>query len=100
MLRASPSDKGSVPRKIGNLMEGAGVNERGSFFTTVTRNMKWLDSRAMAQILGQSDFDLADLKGGRMTVYVVLPPDMLEEHTRFLRLFVNLARRLGGIRHE
>jgi len=84
---------GGLPRVAANLMESAGVNERGSFFTTVTRNMKWLDSLAMGKILGQSDFDLSDLKGGRMTVYVVLPPDMLEEHTRFMRLFVNLSLR-------
>ena len=55
--------------------------------------MKWLDSVAMSKILGRSDFDLADLKKGKMTVYVVLPPHMLEEHKRFMRLFVNLAIR-------
>ena len=83
----------SLGRVAASLCENAGPNERGSFFTTLTGNMKWLDSAAMAQILGRTDFDLADLKKGNMTVYVVLPPDLLEEHKRFMRLFVNLSIR-------
>lgn len=73
----------------------AGPNERGSLMTTVTRNTAWLDSEAMRSVLGQarSDFDLRDLKRKAMTVYVVLPPHLLEEHKRFMRLFVNLSIR-------
>lgn len=52
---------------------------------------KWLDSMAMRDALGASEFTLADLKTKPMTVYLVLPPQYLDEHGRFLRLFVNLS---------
>ena len=84
---------GGLSKVAATLMENAGPNERGGFVTTMTSNMKWLDSVAMQKILGRMDFDIADLKKGNMTVYVVLPPDLLEEHKRFMRLFVNLAIR-------
>ena len=45
----------------------------------------------MKEALGASDFSLSELKTGLCTVYLVLPPQYLGEHGRFLRLFVNLA---------
>ena len=52
---------------------------------------EWLDSDAMASVLDHSDFDLADLKNGKTAVYLVLPPQYIQEHGRFLRLFVRCA---------
>ena len=45
----------------------------------------------MQRALGASDFSLRELNEGNTTVYLVLPPQYLDEHGRFLRLFVNLA---------
>jgi len=87
------TEAAGLARVAANLVQTAGANERGSLMNTVSSNMKWLDSIAMKKIMGRSDFDLADLKNGKTTVYVVLPPNMLEEHKRFMRLFVNLAIR-------
>jgi type IV secretory pathway TraG/TraD family ATPase VirD4 len=84
---------GGLARTAAALIDKAGPNERGSFFTTVMRNLAWLDSLAMQKSLAASDFDLHALKTRQMTVYIVLPPDLLEEHKRFMRLFVNLAIR-------
>lgn len=47
----------------------------------------------MQAVLAKSDFDIREIKQKSMTVYVVLPPEYLEEHKRFMRLFVNLAIR-------
>lgn len=82
-----------LPRAAASLILNAGPNERGSFFTTVTRNIRWMDSKAIQSVLGKSDFAMADLKRKAMTVYIVLPPELLEQHKRFLRLFVNTAIR-------
>jgi type IV secretory pathway TraG/TraD family ATPase VirD4 len=56
-------------------------------------NTEWLDSAPIAALLSASspDFDLADLKNGKTTVFLVLPPDYLSDHARFLRLFVRCA---------
>lgn len=53
--------------------------------------LEWLDSEPMQAALGHSDFDLADLKNGKTAVYLVLPPQYIQEHGRFLRLFVRCA---------
>lgn len=82
---------GGLPVAAASLVTNAGPNERGSFYTTVSRNLAWLDSVAMQQTLSKTDFDIGDLKRKPMTVYVVLPPEMLAQHARFLRLFVNGA---------
>jgi type IV secretion system protein VirD4 len=47
----------------------------------------------MQSILAASDFDIRDITKKEMTVYVVLPPEYLDEHKRFMRLFINLAIR-------
>lgn len=51
----------------------------------------WLDNENMADLLSRSDFSLSELKNGKTSLFLVLPPDYLEEHARFLRLFVRLA---------
>lgn len=52
---------------------------------------EWLDSPAMAAALSGDGFNLSELKTGKATVYLVLPPQYLGEHGRFLRLFVRAA---------
>lgn len=84
---------GGLAATAASLMRNAGPNERGSFLTTALRNTQWLESAAMQPVITASDFDVRDLKRKAMTVYVVLPPEYLEEHKRFMRLFVNLAIR-------
>jgi hypothetical protein len=82
---------GGLAAAAAAIFQTAGPAERGSFFTTVSRNLNWLSSLAMQKVLKTSDFSIADLKRKPMTVYVVLPPQHLEQHKRFLRLFVNMA---------
>jgi hypothetical protein len=88
---AENDQAGGLPMVATSLLESAGNNERGAFLTTVIRNTKWIDSLSMKEVLGSSSFRMSDLKNGKTTVYVILPPHMLEEHKRFLRLFVNMS---------
>lgn len=90
---AHMAKQGGIAGTAAALVLGAGPNERGSFITTALRNTQWLESDVMKDTLGQSDFDVRDIKKKSMTVYVVLPPEYLEEHKRFMRLFINLAIR-------
>lgn len=68
----------------------------GDILTTLGTHVKWLDSLAMRQALAASDFDLMTLKQKKATLYLVIPPDYLKEHARFLRLFITLALRAAG----
>ena len=69
----------------------AGKNAAGDVVSTAIAHTRWLDSAGMQRTLAVSDFSLRELNEGNTTVYLVLPPQYLEEHGRFLRLFVNLA---------
>ena len=74
----------------------AGKNAAGDVISTAIAHTKWLDSAAMQRALGASDFSLRELNEGNTTVYLVLPPQYLDEHGRFLRLFVNLALQVAA----
>jgi hypothetical protein len=54
-------------------------------------NTDWLDSAPMRRLLAESSFSLSDLKSGKTSLFLVLPPKYLTEHGRFLRLFVRTA---------
>jgi len=72
-------------------LENAGENAEGDIIATALSHTDWLDSLAMADALATSEFSLSELKATTATVYLVLPPQYLDVHGRFLRLFVNLA---------
>lgn len=79
-----------LPIMAATTLRDAGPNERGSFFTTIKKNTRWIDSAAMKDTLQSSSFKMSDLKNGNTTIYVVLPPHLLNVHLRFMRMFVNL----------
>jgi type IV secretory pathway TraG/TraD family ATPase VirD4 len=87
---------GGVAQGAAAFVDGSSPNARGDLLATVLRNTAWLDSTAMKDLLSRSDFAMADLKVRPTSVYVVLPPDLLEEHARFMRLFVNLTVRAAS----
>lgn len=51
----------------------------------------WIDMKAIHNTLHKSTFDLSELKTGAASVYLVLPPQYLDTHAAFLRLFVRCA---------
>ena len=67
------------------------ARERSGVISTAQANTHFLDSPRMTEVLGASDFDLWDLKSGRMTIYLVLPAERLPTYGRWLRLMVSLC---------
>lgn len=61
------------------------------FLGGARRHSAWLDDPAIADVLSSSTFDLACLKSGRGTLYLVLPPHYIESKAAFLRLFVRTS---------
>lgn len=51
----------------------------------------WMDRPLIADALAASSFDLADLKTGKLSLFLVLPPKYLDDYSAFLRLFVRAA---------
>lgn len=73
------------------VIRGIGSNEISSILSNADKHTEWLSSPAMKETLGSSSFEFADLKSNPTTVYLIIPPQFLETHNRFLRLFVNLS---------
>lgn len=89
-MSRNPGAGGLAARAAAQLL-AAGDRERGGIVSTAMRHTRWLDSGPMRGVLSGAGFDLRDLKRKAMTVYVVIPPEELENHKRFLRLFVTLG---------
>jgi type IV secretory pathway TraG/TraD family ATPase VirD4 len=88
---AGNSAAGGLAQVAVATLESLSEKAEGDVIGTALSHTDWLDSLAMKEALATSDFSLSELKTGLATVYLVLPPQYLDEHGRFLRLFVNLA---------
>jgi type IV secretion system protein VirD4 len=74
--------------------------ERSSVLTTVARHMAFLGTPAIIESTGTSSFDPAELRKGKMTIYLILPPSHQEMQAGLLRLWISALLRSvmsGGI---
>jgi type IV secretion system protein VirD4 len=62
--------------------------ELGSVLTTTNRFLRFLDTLAIAESTKSSSFNPADLLKGKMTVYLVLPPEHMRAQSALLRLWI------------
>src|SRR6185437_5504316 len=73
-----------------------GDEERGSFLTTLKRNLSWIGfEKNKAFLSGQNKslktFSFEDLLDNKIDVFCVIPLDMIESMSGFLRLFTNIV---------
>ncbi|MCW3847377.1 type IV secretory system conjugative DNA transfer family protein [Sphingomonas sp. LB-2] len=62
-----------------------------SVVSSAQAHTHFLDSPRLLDSLSASDFDFAELKARKITVYLVLPSDRLETFSRWLRLLIQQA---------
>lgn len=77
--------------------------ERSSTLTTVSRHLRFLDTLAVAESTRSSSFDPAALRTGKMTVYLILPPEHMRAQAALLRMWVGTLLRSiieGGLQEE
>jgi type IV secretion system protein VirD4 len=91
VLEASPGAHsepalGAV-NKFGDSREGNAV------YTTLSRNLSWLNNPAMRNYLKGSSFSLVSAVQNDETVYTVLPVETMEQQKRWLRLMLAMAFR-------
>lgn len=82
---------GGLAKAAGATIMAALESDKGmekDFLGGARRHSAWLDDPAIADVLGASTFDLASLKNGRGSLYLVLPPHYIDSKAAFLRLFV------------
>ncbi|TKB24223.1 hypothetical protein FCL47_18725 [Desulfopila sp. IMCC35006] len=90
-------------RKLARLAGMKSVSkELQSVYTTADAQLQFLDSMPICDSLSQSDFSFAELvdPNKNIAVFVILPLEKLEIHSKFLRLMVaetiNTISRVGG----
>ena len=89
--------------RLGHQLTQFKDKELASTLTTANRHLRYLDTLAVAACTRTSSFDPADLAQGRMTVYLVLPPDHMRAQSPLLRMWVSgLLRAVvrGGLQEK
>jgi type IV secretion system protein VirD4 len=94
VMQKSTCARGLVARAANRYLGKAG-REAASVLSSAQRHTHFLDSGRIGAVLERSDFRFEDLKDRVCTVFLVLPPDRLGTHSRWLRLLV--AQAIGAL---
>ena len=89
-MQASRAADGLVARAA-NRHLGKADREAAGVLSSAQRHTHFLDSRRLCDSLGSSDFAFEALRREHATVFLVLPPERLATHARWLRLLVAQA---------
>lgn len=98
-MQASLSADGLVARAA-NRHLGKADREAAGVLSAAQRHTHFLDSRRITESLARPDFAFENLRDSKASVFLVLPPERLGTHARWLRLLVaqalhSLARSAG-----
>jgi type IV secretion system protein VirD4 len=77
-----------VLQRQGHLLNWYQEKELSSIMSTVQRHSAFLDSPAVAACTLRSSFDPRELRSGRMTAYLILPPERLVSLAPLMRMWV------------
>jgi type IV secretion system protein VirD4 len=92
---------GMLPR-LGGQLGHFQDKELASTLTSANRHLRFLSTPAVAQSTASSSFNPSDLRKGKMTVYLVLPPEHMRAQMGLLRMWVGTLMRAvvrGGLQH-
>ena len=98
----SPAWDGMLSR-LGHQLTQFKDKELGSTLTTTNRFLRFLDTIAIAESTKGSSFDPADLLTGKMTVYLILPPEHMRAQSALLRMWIGSLLRAvvrGGLQER
>ncbi|OWK42101.1 type IV secretory system conjugative DNA transfer family protein [Fimbriiglobus ruber] len=89
--------------RYGNQLTHYKDKELGSTITTTNRHLKFLDTLAIADSTKRSSFNPSELLSGKMTIYLVLPPEHQRAQSSLLRLWIGSLLRAvikGGLQDQ
>jgi type IV secretion system protein VirD4 len=89
--------------RLGHQLTHFKDKELSSTLTTTNRFLRFLDTLAIAESTKRSSFNPADLLTGKMTVYLVLPPEHMRAESAMLRLWISSMLRAvvkGGLQEK
>ena len=89
-MRENPAADGLIQDAAADFFDRP-EKERDSVLSTARRHLKFLKYPGIRRVSEGHDFDLADLKNKRTTVYLCLPARHMGSCSRWLRMFVNMT---------
>jgi len=102
LLCGSDAWRGMLAR-MGHQLTHFKDKELGSTLTTVNRHLRYLDTLAVAASTRASSFDPSELVRGKMTVYLILPPEHARAQSPLLRMWISSMLRAvvrGGLQER
>jgi type IV secretion system protein VirD4 len=99
----SPDIWDGMLQRLGHQLTNFKDKELASTLTSTNRFMRFLDTVAIADNCRESSFDPMDLLTGKMTVYLILPPDHMRAQSPLLRLWIGSMLRAvvkGGLQEH
>lgn len=94
---------GGMLARAGSQLKYLVDKEKSSVLTTVGRHLKFLDTPAIAESTATSTFDPAELRNGKMTIYLILPPEHMRPQMGLLRMWITSFLReivRGGLQEK
>ncbi len=74
--------------RLGHQVKHLQGKERSSVLTTVVRHLRFLNTPAVSSISVRSTFNPGELKTGKVTVYLIIPPQHMRAMTGLLRMWI------------
>ena len=94
---------GGMLSRMGNQLTLYKDKELGGVLTTANRFLRFLDTQPVADSTTTSSFDPSDLRKGKMTVYLILPPEHMRAQSPLLRMWIGCLLRAvvrGGLQEK
>jgi type IV secretion system protein VirD4 len=79
--------------RIGNKLKHYEGKTLASVLTAIDVQLRFLDTPALVASTSRSSFDFGELRKGKMTVYLILPPDRFRASAGLLRMWIGSALR-------
>lgn len=74
--------------RLGHQVKHVQGKERSSVLTTVVRHLRFLSTPAISNISVRSTFDPRELKTGKVTAYLIIPPQHMRAMAGLLRMWI------------
>jgi type IV secretion system protein VirD4 len=94
---------GGLLSRLGHQLTHFKDRELSSTLTTTNRHLRFLDTPATFESTKSSSFNPAELLDGKMTCFLIVPPELMTANTALLRMWiVTLLRAVvsGGLQEE
>lgn len=83
---------GGLPRSKAMDLKRVGDREMGSFFSTISRSLKWISNPAMRKQLSKTDFLFSGFGTSKtQTLYIVLPDNQINAQMRWVRTLTSVG---------